>query len=65
MRYGSLISNTDRTGQHDTHWSRIIDIHPKNPVFIFDSLGMASLKNFIISDHNKVINNIFFGLEKF
>lgn len=64
-RYGFLILNADRSDKPDRHWWSILDIHPKNSIFLFDSFGVLGLKNFNITDDSKIINKIILlGLEK-
>ena len=44
MRYSFLVLNTDRSDKPGRHWWSILDIHPKNAVFLFDSVfGLQKL----------------------
>ena len=49
-----MISNTDRSGKWGTHWSSIINIYPKNVIFLSDSLGIIDLRNIIIQNNEKI-----------
>ena len=35
------------------HWWRIVHIYPKTEIFLFDSFGVESLRNFIVQDNKK------------
>ena len=45
MRYGVLISNTNRSDKAGMHWWSILDFIQE--VFPFDSFGISDLENFI------------------
>ena len=47
------------------HWWKILDLHPKKEIFLFDSFGLKGLKSFTIQGDKKLINKILLGLEKF
>ena len=54
MRYGFLISNTDRSEQPGTRWWSTLGIHPRNTVFLFYSFRILGLKNVIVSADTKI-----------
>ena len=62
-KYSSLISNTDRAGTMGKHWRRIVHIHPKTEIFLFDSFGVKNLRNFIVQDNKKTIDKMLTGIE--
>lgn len=62
VEYHFFILNTDRPATHS--WS-ILDILPKNAVFLFYSFEILGAANFIISDESKIINKILFRLDDF
>ena len=51
MRYGFLISNTNRYDQPGMDW--YIEHPPKNAVLLFGSFGILEPKNFVISGSSK------------
>ena len=61
-----LIAKTGSSDKDVTHWWSILSIEAKTDLFFFffDSLGIDGLKNFIIQDHELVIQKILFGIEK-
>ena len=59
------IMNTDRSDKNGTHWWSFLDLHRKKEVFLFDSFGFKGFKEFIIQDDKKIINKIFYDVEKF
>ena len=61
-----LIAKTGSSDKDVTHWWSILSIEAKTDLFFFFfvSLGIDGLKNFIIQDHELVIQKILFGIEK-
>ena len=57
--------NNDQSGIKGTHWWSLLDLHPTKEIFMFDSFGFESFKEFIIQDDQKIINKIFYSIEKF
>lgn len=51
MRYGFLISNTDRSDQPGMAW--YIGLALRNAVLLFGSFGILELKNFVTPDSSK------------
>ena len=43
---------------------RIIDIHPKNSLFLFDSFGMEGFKLFIVNNDQDIINELLDNFKK-
>ena len=62
--YPFMIMNTDRSGQKGTYWWSFLEVSSKEEIFIFDSFGFIGLKEFIIDNDRKPIDNFFYGLEK-
>ena len=54
-KYPFIITNTDASSKHGTHWWNILDIEPKTDIFFFDSFGLDGLKHFIIQDDQRII----------
>ena len=52
-KYPFIIANTDKDSERVTHWWSILDIKPRNDIFLFDSFGLDGLKHFIIQDDKK------------
>ena len=63
-KYPFMIMNTDRSGQGGTHWWSFLEIASKEKIFLFDSYGFVSLKEFIIDNDRKTLDSFFYGLEK-
>ena len=57
--------NTDRSDKKRTYWWSFLDLHPKKEIFLFDSFGFESFKEFILQDDQEVLNKILYGIEKF
>ena len=64
-QYPFVIMNTDRNYKKGTHPWSFLDLHPKKEIFLFDSFGFKSFKEFILQDDQKVLNKILYGIEKF
>ena len=64
-KYPFVIINTDRSDKKGTHWWSFLNLYPKKETFMFDSFGFVGFKEFIIQDDQKIINMIFYGVEKF
>ena len=41
-----------------------MDIHPKNNLFLFDSLGIEGFKPFIVDNDQKIINGLLYNFKK-
>ena len=48
--YLFVIANTDNSEKGGMHWWNILNIEPKQDIFVFDSFGLDLLKHFIIQD---------------
>ena len=64
-QYPFFIMNTKRSDKKGTHQWSFFDLHPKIEIFLFDSFGLESFKEFILQDDQKVLNKILYGIEKF
>ena len=64
-KYPFVIMNPDRSDKKGTHWWIFLNLHPKKEIFMVISLGFQGFKEFVIQDDQKIINNIFYGVEKF
>ena len=42
-----------------------LNLHPKKEIFLFDHFGFEGFKEFVIQDDQKIINKIFYGVQKF
>ena len=56
--------NTDSSQKGRTHWWSILNIEPKQDIFLFDSFGLDDLKHFIIQDCQNIIEKVLFRTEK-
>ena len=63
-KFPFIIANTDSSDKKGTHWGSILDIDPKNEIFLFDSFGLDVLKQFIIQDDKKTVDKILVGIEQ-
>ena len=53
-KFPFVIANTDADDKPGVHWWSILDIEPKNDIYIFfDTFGIEGLKHFIIQDDKK------------
>ena len=57
--------NTDQSDKKGMDWWSFLDLHPKKEIFTVDSFGFEGFKKFVIQDDQKIINKIFYGVEKF
>ena len=64
-KYPFVIMNSDRSDKKGTHWWSFLNLHLKKKIFMFDSFGFESFEEFVIQDDWKIINKIFYGVEKF
>ena len=62
-RYPFVIVNTDRSDKKHC-WS-FFDLHPRKEIFMFDSFDYEGFKEFLMQNDQKIINKIFYGVEKF
>ena len=63
-KYSFAIANTEAEGKPGVHWWSILDIEPRNDIFLFDSFGLERLKHFIIQDDKKIVEKVLLGIEK-
>ena len=64
-KFPFVIANTDADDKPGVHWWSILDIEPKNDIYIFfDTFGIEGLKHFIIQDDKKIVEKILIGIEK-
>ena len=64
-KYHFLISNTDRVSRAGTHQCEILDIYPKNELFIFDMFGgVLGLKHFLVQHDQEITEKILLGIKK-
>ena len=63
-KYFFIIVNTDSSEKGRMHWWSILNIEPKQDIFLFDSFGLDGLKHFIIQDDRNIIEKVLFGTEK-
>ena len=59
-----MIMNTDKSNKEGEHWWSLLEISPKDQIFLFDSFGFVGLKEFIVDNDKQIIDNFFYGLEK-
>ena len=62
--YPFMIMNTDRNDKEGEHWWSLLEISPKDQIFLFNSFGFIGLKEFIIDNDKKIVDRFFYGLEK-
>ena len=63
-KYPFIIANTDASDKPGVHWWSILDIEPRNNIFLFDSFGLDGLKHFIIQDDKPIVDKILRGVEQ-
>ena len=63
-KYLFVVMNTDRSDKRGTHWQSFFNFDPKKEIFMFDSFGFKSFKEFVIQNDKKIINKIFYRVEK-
>ena len=63
-KYSFVVANTDNSSQSGAHWWSVLDIEPKTDIFFFDSFDVDGLKNFVIQDDKKVIEEILFETDQ-
>ena len=63
-KYSFIIVNTDSSEKGRMHWWSILNIEPKQDIFLFDSFGLDGLKHFIIQDDRNIMEKVLFGTEK-
>ena len=56
--------NTDRSDKKGLCWWSLLNLDPTKEIFMFDSFGFESFNEFLIQDDQKIINKIFYGVEK-
>ena len=56
--------STGNSGKGRTHWWSILNIEPKQDIFLFDSFGLDGLKHFIMQGDQSIIEKVLFGTEK-
>ena len=62
--YPFMIMNTDRSNKEGENWWSLLEISSKEQIFLFDSFGFISLKEFITDNDKQIIDQFFYGLEK-
>ena len=62
-RISVLNSHTDRAGTTGIHWQGVFDIHQKTEIFFYD-FKIRGLKNFIIQDDQKIVENLLSRFEE-
>ena len=60
-----VIINTDRSDKKGTHWWTFLNLHPRKEIFIFERFSFKGFQEFVIQNDQKIIYNIFYGVEKF
>ena len=55
-KYSFAIFNTDKENKPGVHWWSVVDIHPKNNLFLFDSFGLEGFKLFIVNNDQLLYN---------
>ena len=60
-KYPFIIANTYASDKPGVHWWSILDIEPRNDIFLFDSFGLDRLKHFIIPDDKPIVDKILPG----
>ena len=63
-KYPFIIANTDASDKPGVHWWSILDIEPRNDIFLFDSFGLDGSKHFIIQDDKPIVDKILLGVEQ-
>ena len=64
-KFPFVIANTDADYKPGVHWWSILDIEPKNDIYIFfDTFGIEGLKHFITEDDKKIVEKNLIGIEK-
>ena len=64
IKYPIAIFNTDKENKPGVHWWSFMDIHPKNNLFLFDSLGLEGFKLFIVNNDQQIINQLLHNFRK-
>ena len=63
-KYHFAIFNTDKESEPGKHWWSFLDIHPKNNLFLFDSLGSEGFKLFVVDNDEQIISDLLFNFKK-
>ena len=63
-KYPFAIFDTDKENEPGFHWWSLMDIHPKNNLFLFDSFGLEGFKLFIVKNDRHIINQLLYNLKK-
>ena len=63
-KYPFAIFNKDRHNKPGTHWGSFADIHLKNNLMLFDSLGLDGFKIFIVHNDERIIDKLLFNFKK-
>ena len=63
-KYPFIVANTDASDKPGVHWWSILDIEPRNNIFLFESFGLDGLKHFIIQDDKPIVDKILPGVEQ-
>ena len=62
--YPFMIMNTDKSNEEGEHWWSLLEISSKDQIFLFDSFGFIGLKESIIDNDKKIMDQFFYGLDK-
>ena len=63
-KYAFAMFNTDKENKPGVHWWSVMDIHPKNNLFLFDSFGLEGFKLFVVNNNQQTINQLLYNLKK-
>ena len=64
-KYPFAIANTDAEGKPGIHWWSILDMEPRNDIFLFDSFGLERLKHLGIEKMDRSYNKIKFNMGEY
>ena len=57
--------NNSRKNHPGVHWWSILNINPKNELFLFDSEGFEGFKVFILSDNKNIIGKVLYYVKQY
>ena len=63
-KYPFAIFNTDKHNKPGTHWWSFMDIHPKQNLLLFDSLGLEGFKFFVEDNDEAIIDEHLYNFKK-
>ena len=64
-KYSFAIANTEAEGKPGVHWWSILDIEPRNDIFLFDSFGLERLKHLGIEKMDRSYSKIKFNMGEY